>query len=206
MKTLVGVLTAFAVPLLVLNVLGGIVSGVWLAVIGQWGAIGYGLFFGLAGSVALSLAMLPGLVFAAPAVYFEKRGNRAGLLTIGLLSVMYTMAVISAWCTFILVFFAHRATNMSGLIALLIWSYGVALGPLMWMSKSEAQSGNDASSVTTFAAQIAYVVVALLVLTVGISTITAFAVVGALTFVFGAAQLVLATHGSATAVPDATPA
>jgi hypothetical protein len=40
MRTLSGLFTAFSIPLIILNMLGGIVSGIWLAVLGEWGDIG----------------------------------------------------------------------------------------------------------------------------------------------------------------------
>lgn len=34
---------AVAIPLGLLNMLGGIVAGIWLAILGRWGIIGYGI-------------------------------------------------------------------------------------------------------------------------------------------------------------------
>ncbi len=51
-------------PLAWLNGLGGIVAGVCLAIIGQWGIIGWGFGFMLFSVYGLSLAMLPAMIFA----------------------------------------------------------------------------------------------------------------------------------------------
>ena len=40
MKALMGLITALSVPLMILNILGGIVSGIWLAILGRWGTVG----------------------------------------------------------------------------------------------------------------------------------------------------------------------
>jgi len=36
-------ITLLSVPLMVINLLGGVVSFIWLAVLGEWGIIGYGI-------------------------------------------------------------------------------------------------------------------------------------------------------------------
>ena len=47
MKRLTGLIAALTIPLMILNMLGGIVSGIWLAILGDWGTFGLGilLFF-----------------------------------------------------------------------------------------------------------------------------------------------------------------
>ena len=73
------VAAAFApigVLLLVLNALGGIVSGIWLAVSGEWWALGVGLV-GLFGSHFLvSILLMPNFLFAAAGVALFERGRR----------------------------------------------------------------------------------------------------------------------------------
>ena len=54
-------------------------------------------------------------------------------------------------------FFATQADE-SSYIPILIWSYGAATGPVVYL----AESDNDSSIIATFFAQFAYVVVALL--------------------------------------------
>jgi len=81
-----------------------------------------------------------------------------------LLSQLYTFAVITAWCMFVFYFFMSR-TGQDTFWPLLIWSYGVALGPWMYMAQKERQGGTgDASGMTTLFAQIAYIVMALVVI------------------------------------------
>ena len=43
MKALMGLIAALSAPIMILNVLGGIVSGIWLAILGQWGTVGLGI-------------------------------------------------------------------------------------------------------------------------------------------------------------------
>ena len=53
---------------------------------------------------------------------------------------------------------------------MLIWSYGVALGPWQWMAQKDAQGGGgEASMATTFFAQVGYVIMILLAIFMRVS-------------------------------------
>ena len=159
MQAIISILT---IPLMLLNFFGGIASGIWLAVLGQWWAIGYGIAGLFFSSSLLGLAMMPGLVFAAPASMLAQKGKLILAFPLMLLSQLYTYLVVIAWCIFVFIFFiSHSSSNLFW--PLLIWSYGVALGPLMYMVQREQMAGNsDGAWMTTFFAQLAYVAMALI--------------------------------------------
>ena len=116
-----------AIPLGILNMFGGIISGVWLAILGEWGLIGYGILALLLSGMGLGLAMAPGFILAAPAVAMIAKGNRVGGYLFGLLSTIYTVGILTAWCILVLVYYTKHADSNS-IIPLLVWSYGVARG------------------------------------------------------------------------------
>lgn len=155
------IMTTLVVPLMLLNMFGGIVSGIWLAVLGDWGVIGWGLLYLFAASFLLGFAMLPGLIFAVPIAAMGDRANKFVVYICVLLSTLYTMSVITVWCIWTLYFFVTKA-DASSYIPVLIWSYGAATGPLVFLAKKDMQGGNDAAMTATFFAQLAYVVVAVL--------------------------------------------
>jgi len=146
--------------------LGGIVSGIWLAILGQWGVIGVGLLVAFAGAFALSLLLMPGLIFAAPAAMLVEHGKRIPAYLIGSLSVIYTLLVMTAWCLAILFYFGHRIGDHTAL-PFLIWAYGAATGPIAYLASKERD--NEYSVLTAFASQIAFVVVLLAILLFGVS-------------------------------------
>lgn len=155
------VVTLFMLPLILLNFFGGVVSGIWLAVLGEWRAIGYGVGAFLLSHFALSIVLMPGLLFAAPAVALANNGKILLAMPFILLGQLYTYAVICIWCMGVFIFFMSDATNVT-FWPLLIWSYGVALGPWMFLAQKDAQAGTGEGSImTTFFAQVAYIVVAL---------------------------------------------
>jgi len=164
---------AAMVPLILLNLLGDIVAGVWLAALGEWWAIGYGIASMLFGTFLLGIAMMPGLAFGAPAVLLYEKGKTYLAFPLLVLSEFYTYALVSGWCLFVFFAFMSRA-NHHNAWPLLIWSYGAALGPWIYMAQQEQ---NDASSLTSFFGQVAYVVMALWLVIFGSTTLRGLALV-----------------------------
>lgn len=162
MKALAKLWDAFSVALIVLNAIGGIVAGIWLAILGDWGAIGRGLLFAIGGGFVISLAMMPGMLLAGPAVVFYNKGSRLGLYVFGGLSAAYQFTVLSAWCLFIFFLFAHRADGSSA-IPMMLWSYGVATGPIAYLAQKDLQSGNEYGGLAALFSQVAYVLALLVI-------------------------------------------
>ena len=140
MKTLMGLVAALSLPLMVLNVLGGIVSGIWLAVLRDWGAIGLGVGLFLVSTLVLGIAIMPSLLLAAPAAMFAERGKTVGVLFFSTLSSLYILALITVWCCVIFFVFVKGATA-ANYIPRLIWSYGAATGPWAYMASQDQASG-----------------------------------------------------------------
>ena len=180
MGALLGLMKVMAVPLMILNMLGGIVSGIWLAILGEWGAIGYGLAALVASNFALTIVLIPGLLLVAQAAYFDEKNIKVGVYFFGFLSSLYTVAVITVWCVAVLYFFTHKADSNS-IFPMIIWSYGVATGPWAWMAQKEQQSGDGlASIVTTFFSQVGYIVMIVMVLFFRVSLIDVIIAFGAI--------------------------
>ena len=158
MKAILMLFTALGIPLAILNMLGGVVSGIWLATLGEWGSIGYGILAMVVSGFALGIALMPSIIFAAPAAYFAEKGIMFLFYIFAFPSSIYVVALMTTWCGAVLYFFAMRATSDTW-IPILNGSYGVALGPRQWMAQKDAQGGGgEASMASTFFAQVGYVV------------------------------------------------
>lgn len=123
---------ALIVPLAILNLLCGTSSGIWLAVLGEWGAIIYGLFGIFLSGTALGLIQRPFTVLLEPLILnFAIKGrvisSRAMLLLYGLC----TGVVIAIWCYVVFIGYIQRATPKS-FFPMAFWSYSVATGPLIY--------------------------------------------------------------------------
>lgn len=141
-----------------LNFFGGIIAVVWLAYLGEWRVLGLGLLALMLAPMALGLLVLLGMVFGAPAVALLERGRSIVAFPLVLLSHAYTHVLVAAWG--LLVFFeaTNRLTEQN-FWPLLLWSYSVAVGPWSYMAAKESQSGGgEGAVITTFFAQLAYVV------------------------------------------------
>jgi hypothetical protein len=146
---------AAVVPLMFLNTFGAIIAGIWLAVLGEWSAIGLGLLAMFAGGILLGLAMAPGILFAAPTAYFVEKNIKVGAWFFGALSLLYTTTIIFIWCVICLFLFLKRA-NPDSFFPILLWSYGAATGPIAWLAQKDSQAGNNYAMIPTFFSQIGY--------------------------------------------------
>jgi len=174
-----GLVAALSIPLMVLNILGGIVSGIWLAVLRDWGTIGLGIGLFLVSTLLLGLALMPSLLLAAPAALFAERGKMIGLVFFSTLSSLYILALITVWCCGILFLFLKDATA-ANLIPRLIWSYGAATGPWAYMASKgpDPDAQGFGPMFATFLAELAYLILMLIVIFSGITLLGAIRVFG----------------------------
>jgi len=173
MKALQNMMLALGTFFMALNGLGGIISGVWLAILGKWSAIIIGLVAVFSSHYLISLALLPTLALGASVVPLAKKGARWGIVMMGFLSNAYIALVMAAWSLLVLMIFASQADSRASLIALLIWSYGVAMGPWQFLHSKDEQSGTgEGSALLTFFAQLAFVVMVLVGVFFSASVIT----------------------------------
>jgi len=160
---------------MILNMLGGIVSGIWLAILGEWGDVVTGIIFFFVSTWLLGFALMPSMLFVAPAAYCLEKGKTFGFIFFNALTNIYTLGLITIWCCGILFLFVKDATA-SSIIPRLIWSYGIATGPWAYMA-SKDQEGT-ASFIATFLAELAYLVIIFLVLFSPITLLGAIKVFG----------------------------
>jgi len=133
--------------------LGSLLAGIWLAVLGEWRAIGTGVFLILFSHWLLMIVLLPSLVFTAPATRALDRGDLLGAAFWSSLDNAYTFGIMTLWCCGVLFFFAARATG-SDFLPRLFWSYGVALAP--WIYLASKEPADNTSAISVLLAELAY--------------------------------------------------
>lgn len=158
MRGLATLLGMISIPLALLNLIGGIIAGIWLAILGEWSAIllGCGILF--VGAFAVSLLLVPGLGLAGMGVMAIERGNKLlGWLFI-LLASPWTYVVIIGWEVFIFTTFGKRVTA-DNMVPMWLWTYGAATGVWSYLASKEEQGGDGGGAVMmAFAAQVAFIV------------------------------------------------
>lgn len=174
------VVIAVMAPLMLLNALGAIVAVVWLAILGEWGLIGYGILALMIALYPLSLALAPGIIIALPGMALFAKGRYVIGSLFVILSGLYSYSVITAWCILTIYFFTNQMTDPS--VPKLLWAYGVATGPLVYMVNKEDDPNR--SGIAVFSAQIAFVITMIAILFVGLS-------LNEIILLFGTTMLVL---------------
>jgi hypothetical protein len=133
-------LRLLVLPMLLINWGFPIVGAVWLIVSGEWAALGLGAVCMIGGPFIISLAMLPGYVLAAPVLFASLHERASGFLAALLVlpTALWTFAVISVWCVGI--FAALQLGSADDLVPRILWAYGAATGPWIFMAQKEMQS------------------------------------------------------------------
>jgi hypothetical protein len=152
-KTVGVLVNVLAIPLMVLNLLGGIVSGIWLAILGEWRLLIYGIVSFIGAGMLLGILLAPSLLFAAPAAMLLEKGKILLGMVVGFFSNIYLAALFTLWCGVVFFIFMRNA-NSSTFWPLLIWSYGVATAPIGFLASKERE--NQASQFTNCFVQVGY--------------------------------------------------
>jgi hypothetical protein len=133
MAALMGI---FQLPIVLLNTVGFIVSAIWLLIIGEWRSVVAGIAMSFFAPFLLGLALLPALIFGAPAMFLARRGVTIGLYFFSFLGSLYTAVIITVWCVGVAIYFLENASS-SAFWPTLVWSYGVATSPWTYMAQRE---------------------------------------------------------------------
>ncbi|MEA3406496.1 MAG: hypothetical protein U9R48_00255 [Chloroflexota bacterium] len=166
MKTVQVFITVLVTPLAILNILGGIVAGIWLAVLGEWGIIGTGILSLFLFAIFSRFIGVPAVFSAALAGGCAEKGKTIGAAFFGALTNLYMLAMITAWCYGVMFFFVRDA-RASNPVPRLLWSYGLATAPWASIARQEARRGEleGFGAVTgAFFTQLAYATVMILLI------------------------------------------
>lgn len=149
------IIEILCIPILILNMAGGVVAGIWLAFLGEWRLILIGIILVFTSHLYLSILMLPGIFFAPLCVRLLEKKNPLGYL-LGFLSQLHTNLLIVGTCAFAFFICTHfyDGEGKLGVIPYLLWSWGMALGP--WQFFQSKESDNEFSAITLLSASIFY--------------------------------------------------
>ena len=79
-----------AIPIMLLNLLGGIVGGIGLVFQGDWTKFLIGVAYTFVGGFMVSILMLPSLIFLPLVVWASKRGNVIVALLAAIPNLLWT--------------------------------------------------------------------------------------------------------------------
>ena len=145
------------IGLIIVNTLGGLVAGIWLAVLGKWMAILLGLAMALAmPSLWMILTMPTMLLAGVEQNKIEQNQLRRHSILLVAAGSIYTTSLICGWVLLVFWLFSKRVGDHSP-IPFLLWAYSTSMAPLAYMS-TKSKDGNWAESVGFLAAIITSVV------------------------------------------------
>lgn len=149
------IIEILCVPIMILNFTGGIVGGIWLAILGEWKLIGIGVLLVFTSHWVLSILLMPGLLIVGIAQYFHERRSSLVLL-FGFISQLYANILIVGTCVFAFFICSRFYTGDIGFsyIPYLLWSWGMALGP--WQFFASKEPDNEFTAITLFSASVFY--------------------------------------------------
>lgn len=172
MKVAGALFAALSIPLLFLNLLGGIVGGIWLALLGEWPIIISGFAILLLGPWVASILLAPGFGLAGLGVMSLERGKGTLGWCFILLAAPWAPLVIIVWEVAIFLYFGNRAAADNSL-PIWLWTYGSATGVWTYMANKERQiSSDDGSTAMAFGAQIAFIILSVCYIGLGWSLIS----------------------------------
>lgn len=164
MKALSQLVIVAITLLLVVNTFGGVVSGIWLAILGEWRILLGGILSLVIAPFIIAICMMPGIALLFPAAFLYDKKLKIPSYLLMLLGGFYTVGVIAAWCGYVF-YVLYQKTQPGTAIPILIWSYGIAAGPIAYMaSKEKGNDDNSSSAAVTFFAQISYLVMIVMAL------------------------------------------
>lgn len=155
-------------PLFLLNAFGGIIAGVWLALLAEWDVIFGGLFLIVISPYVLGFILMLGrLPIIAIAGRRSQGVQRAALI----IFLLYTIAVVTAFSFYVLGNALAHAGEGAG-VPTLLWAYIVATSPWIFLARKdeEVQGSPSPGGISAIFAQVAFATVGvwLLVSTVAI--------------------------------------
>ena len=144
MRTLIGTiaLAAFGIfflSFLMLNMWGGVVGGVWLAVLGEWLLIVYGVLLIIVMPWAWTIANLPGMWLAGLGFILIERSatsSRSFVALVGFVIAAWGAGLDVLWVYFVFVEFSAQIDQESA-IPYLLWGYSTTMAPLGFMASKE---------------------------------------------------------------------
>ena len=146
------------VPIVALNILGGIGGAIWLLVLGEWKLVLIAVLVSIAFPFAYSVIMLVQVPLSALMHHFKDK-NRKLALTIGFVNMLIGHAVNLVWLVLVFYLALHYSEGQN-VIPYLLFGWEVAVSPFQYMATKEPPD-NIGTYVAVYLLQISYLILAI---------------------------------------------
>jgi hypothetical protein len=148
---MIALIQLLTLPIMLLNLFGGIVGAVWLLFLGQWQLFVYGLLLGIFPTFLVFIPMLPGVLLTGAAAWaVESKQYLLGWLSAALGSV-WIFAVVTCWCVFVFLSFTSVRHYGQPALPFLLSAYAIATAPWTYMASKERAAESSATTIATLA-------------------------------------------------------
>jgi len=157
-------MNAISIPIIVLNVISGIVSGIWLIILGQWKIVVAAILISLFVLFVYLIVAMIQMPLVLLMSYAVERSKKTLAMFSGFLNLFIGYAIILFYVFMVLVKVIEISikTNLN-IIPLLLLGYSVATGPFSYLASKERED-SFGSFIAVFIAQISYLLFAITVL------------------------------------------
>lgn len=139
-----------SIPLMLLNMFGGIISGIWLMILGRWSEFGLGIVILFSGALLLGLVLTPGMLAQGAALMLIQGKRTLSGAALSFVGCLWIYLVMYVWCATTFVTMVSGAGD--DVIPLTLWGYANAVGPWAYMASKDREA--TGSAVAVFAAQV----------------------------------------------------
>jgi hypothetical protein len=123
-----------------IGLFGGVVGAIWLAILGEWKIIVFGILGLVIGKHLIAFALVPSnLLLLHGSQQFEKEQKVVGILY-ALIAGMCSSTLLALWCLSVLFLCLMKGVASDSFLPAIIFSYTVAISPLASILKAQAQS------------------------------------------------------------------
>jgi len=153
-------------PIMILNLLAGIIGGIWLLIIGEWAIIVFGIFGDILFTMIYPFVMLIQLPFGY-LVEWLNRTKQSALMKISGLLAMFIGHMINLFWVYIVFTYAVGFAGDKSLVPYLLFGWVIAIGPFQYMASKEPGEAIG-SFVAVYLTQISYILLATIAFIVGL--------------------------------------
>lgn len=149
------IMNILSLPIIILNIFGGIVGVIWLIFLGEWKLITIGILLVLTSHWIISILMIPSLPLIGIAAYFYEIKS-FWRYVFAFISKLYENILIIATCIFAFYLCSsfYNGDIGVGYIPYLLWSWVIALSP--WQFIASKNPDNEFSPIIVFNASVFY--------------------------------------------------
>lgn len=129
-------ISILSLPIIILNILGGIIGGIWLMILGEWNLVFYAILSLICSTFIISLALSPSLLFAFFLTKAIENKNFVLVYIMGILNNIWTYLVMTIWSAGSF-FFVLTYYEVGNIWPYLLIGYSISTGPFAYMASKE---------------------------------------------------------------------